>query len=199
MILPLLRKPLIWLFVKMAFRFVKFEVVKDDRQFLLPEERWNLVLRNSVVFSDWHDCVLRAIYVTLNKKQIFCATFDSHKINYCDSFDLPYGASIDFRLATQKQNTNVLLPCKVKNRIEFPTEYKMLWKCDTGYDYVNLNEKDQVEIAYELIIGKPTVRKRFAVAGFVSNGQLTLKYSRGLRLDGNLHYDLLRFRSSKSL
>lgn len=175
MILSLICKPLMWVFVKMAFRFVKFEVVKDDRQFLLPEERWNLVLRNSVVFSDWHDCVLRVIHVTLNKQQIF-ATFDSPKIKDCDSFDLPYGASIDFRLATQKLNTNVLLPCKVKNCISFPTEYKMLWKCGTEYGYVNLNEKDQVEITYELLIGKPAIRKCFAVDGFVSNGQLTLCY-----------------------
>ena len=175
MILSLICKPLMWVFVKMAFRFVKFELVKDDRQFLLPEERWNLVLRNSVVFSDWHDCALRVIYVTFNKKRIFAA-FNSTKVKNCDSFDLPYGTSINFHVATKKLNTNVLLPCKEKNRVEFPTEYTMLWKCDTGHDYVKLNEKDQVEITYELIICKPAIRKCFAVDGFVSNGQLTLNY-----------------------
>lgn len=174
-LLAIIIKPLTWLFRKMLFRFVTIDVKKDIVHSLSPKSVWSLVVRNAILFTDWKNCSLRLVSIKHTYDPKCQRKVNSiQKIDGRDSFDLPYGASISLPIAIQRLNTSVLLPCKVKNRIEFLTEYKLKWMAEGEQKYMDIVEADRVEMTYELQISDPAVCKRFVVIAFIMEDNLSV-------------------------
>ena len=174
-LLEIIIRPLAWFFRKILFRFVTIDVKKDIVHSLSPKSVWSLVVRNAILFSDWKNCSLRLVSIKHTYEPKRQREVNSiQKIDGHDSFDLPYGASISLPIAIQRLNTSVPLSCKVKNRIEFLTQYKLKWVAEGEQNSMDIGEADKVEMTYELRISDPAICKMFVVIAFIMEDNLSV-------------------------